>query len=461
MKTKTTKLVTRPLNLSLPTLSIIVFFAFTSGIALSRILNHDSLSLSTTAVLPTVSDTDNISTINTEMSDATTLSRSQFDSSFVSSQSQSISSSEIVFKPENLFHAWKTDRETCPQWISAQRFTKSYLDSYIIGVQKGATSEICMRLGKLGVMSPRADVKEWHFFEELPDVGDVQRKTHLHLPYKNADLNTLRVQHYLTGFPSDKDINSDTIPLVDDSPIENRTIVHDATVEYMLSDRAAFLAHLITPHAKVIMTMRDPLERALSQYNMMIRLYNKAFRDRGEKEIPATAEQFHAITKKEIGRITSCGYNARTTELDRSTSAMLNCVYDGKRPKFDDLLYVTRGLYHIHINTWRNYFPDHRMQFVSFSDISKGKRQVMNDLSDFLCVRRFPEEILREYENKGSDRSFGQQAADQGLSKMGFESYAGKDRYLTNVLPETKTMFEEFFGPANKKLEAMMGRKMF
>ena len=366
------------------------------------------------------------------------------------------------FKEENLSHSWRNKRETCKQWISAQRISRSYLDAYIIGVQKGATSELSMRLGKLGVLpKDRRCIKEWSFFEKLPEVGGNPKRTHLHESYTGDNLSDLRLRHYKTGFPEELNVTENTLPLVDDSEIESRTLVRDATVEYMLSDRVAFLAHLLTPHAKVILTMRNPLDRALSQYNMMIRIYNKAYRGSGKDEIVANAEQFHAISKSEMERLESCGYDSSNAELQGSTSELLKCLMDNELTNFSNLLYVTRGIYHIHIDTWRNYFPDHRMHYISFSDISKGNRQVMNDLSDFLCVRSFPEDLLKNWEEKGSDESFGQRAAKQGLTKLGFDSYEGKNKYLSEVLPKTVRMYEEFFETPNKKLEAMLGREMF
>lgn len=48
-------------------------------------------------------------------------------------------------KKENLFYAWKTNPETCEQWISTQRSSRAYLDAYIIGGQKTSTSEMSDR----------------------------------------------------------------------------------------------------------------------------------------------------------------------------------------------------------------------------------------------------------------------------------------------------------------------------
>lgn len=338
----------------------------------------------------------------------------------------------------------------------------SYVDLYVIGVQKGATSELCMRLGKLQV--PRAGMeKEWHFFERLVEKGQEKDDMEaLHQPYMNPNLTALRLRHYKRGFPN-ADI-SKPLPLVDSSPTEQRTVVYDATVEYMLSDRAAFLAHALTPHAKIIMTLREPVDRALSQYNMMTRIYNSVRREQGKPDEVATPERFHEIAVKEIAKLETCGYDSKTGLLDRSTSALLKCMHEEARKesfKFDTLLYVTRGLYYIHIKTWREYFPDHRMHFISFGEIAEGRGDIMKDVSDFLCIRHFPQQLLDDIKAKGSSVSFGRQAAERGLSKMGFESYEGKDKYLVDVLPRTRVLLDDFYRPASERLAAMLGKTMF
>ena len=107
------------------------------------------------------------------------------------------------------------------------------------------------------------------------------------------------------------------------------------------------------------------------------------------------------------------------------------------------------------------YYPSNRMMFVPFDDISSGKSETMQDVAKFLCVKPYTEEQLERYRAKGSTMSFGQQAAAQGLDKMGFETYAGNDKYLVEILPSTRKFLEEFYAPANAKLFAMLGRELW
>lgn len=301
-------------------------------------------------------------------------------------------------------------------------------------------------------------VKEWHFFNNLDENGEIIQARTVARPLPPLNFSRLRWMHYTAGFPYNK-IAVDKIPLVQDAPQNERLITLDMTVEYLHSDRSAFLAQTLTPHAKIIITIRDPLERALSQYNMNMRNGNKKRRVQGLKDAPATAEEFDKKITAEINKLKRCGYDAQAATLDRKTSELVACMFhESHREHFDDSLYVMRGLYHIHIDTWRDHFPDHRILIISFQDVSLGKRQTYNDLTEFLCVRRYPEEILAQFESEGSTQSFGQQAAEKGLEKAGDDTYTGNDRYLASILPSTRKTLLEFYAPANKKLTSLLGQ---
>lgn len=357
---------------------------------------------------------------------------------------------------EKFVDAWKDAPETCEQWIAIQRETGSYLDAYVVGSQKGATSELSKNLFNLGVR-PRDMIKEWHFFNRLDYTGQLTGARTVAQPLPPIQLTHLRLMHYQTGFPGSF-VTTEPLPLVDRSSIDNRKLILDMTVEYLHSDRTAFLAHVLTPHAKVIITIRNPLERALSQYNMNIRNGNKIRRKMGMKDRPASAEEFDKKVRMEIYKLNRCGYSSEAATLDRTTSQLVACMFNNSREeRFDDSLYVFRGLYHLHIRTWRDHFPSHRILIISFQDFALGRRQMYEDVSKFLCVRPFPDDMLQRFEHGGSMLSFGQQAVQKGLDKGGFDSYVGNDRYLAEMMEETQDTLMEFYSAANKQLRSLVG----
>lgn len=363
---------------------------------------------------------------------------------------------------EKIFNAWRSERETCQQWLSVQKMSKAYVDAYVVGSQKGATSEIAKRLHKLGVRKPDM-MKEWHCFNKMTEKGEMTRDITTHLPFEPQDLKKFRLVHYQTGFPKDASATEDTLPVIDDRPPEERLLVYDSTVEYLHTDRAAFLVHALTPHARIIITMRDPIDRAISQFNMVSRTYNRKKREMGKPDQPVTPERFHEVAEKEIQNLIRCGYDAHASTLKIPTSQLISCMFAEYTVNFEKLLYITRGLYHIHVQTWRNYFPDHRIQYISFNDFTEGKVEAYHALTEFLCIRRFPEELLDEFKTSGSSLSYGQQAAINGLNKAGSGDVfnSDNDKYMVDILPKTRKMLEDFYAPATRRLEAMMGRKMY
>lgn len=382
------------------------------------------------------------------------------------SRSLRITSDRVGPRQEDLFHAWRMNPETCQQWISAQHSSRAYLDAYIIGAQKASTSEMSTRLYGLGVVQ-KFMRKEWQFFNQLQDPSYVPyRKTELHRPYQAPNIASIRLPHYLSGFPHHQGnvTTDDEVPLIDNSPRNQRKIVYDSTVEYMLSDRVAFLASLLNPHAKIMLTVREPISRALSQYNMLIRTWNREVDKLGVEKIQASPKEFDLFVRREMKKLSECGYDKDTGDLTGSTSELLSCLFpdDPKDYHRQDRLYVTRGLYHLHIDTWRRFFPDHRMKFIRFGDVTSGEDELMQEIADFLCVRRYPDSLLKEYQAKASNVSYGVQAARLGLNKWrGFDSYEGANKYLTEIYPSTRKALEDFYEPANQRLFAMMGKVMY
>lgn len=357
--------------------------------------------------------------------------------------------------------AWSVSPESCTSWVSLQRDTGAYVDAYVIGSQKGATSQLSKHLHLLGVRRPDMR-KEWHFFNTLNSEGRYVKSRTIGQPLPSPlNLTQLRTDHFLSGFPSLKPTTElGRYPKIDSSAKLNRSLVIDMTVEYLHSERSAFLAHALTPHSKIIVTIRDPLARALSQYNMVVRNGNAKRRAANEETIPATAESFDTKVRAEVQRLKECGYDSATGIYKHglATASLAQCMLSSPDKKFDDMLYVTRGLYHLHIAAWLNHFPAHHTLIMSFKDIAGGSRFAYEQLTQFLCIRDFPETLLRKFEAEGSELSFGQQAAKEGLKKAGFDTYEGNDRYLPEMKESTRSFLTAFYSAADEKLKLLVGQ---
>lgn len=363
---------------------------------------------------------------------------------------------EVYADPGSLYNAWKQN-ETCDEWISTLRENGSYIDAYVVGSQRAGTTQIAQMLEALGVR--RKDmIKEWHFYNHLTADGMVMFGRFETDPLPPLDnLTHLQLMHYQLGFPT---INVTALPIIDDSAVEERTVVVDSTVDYLHMERAAMLAHLLTPHSKIIITIRDPVERALSHYNMNRRNTNRKLRDHGLSEQPATEDDFDSKVKAEIEVLRKCGYNDAFAILRGNSTRLIRCMRM-QRPQIDDIMYVFRGVYFQHILPWLEFFPRNRILFVSFADLARGYPLAYQRITQFLCVRPFSDRILKSVNKRMLNLPFAEHAAGDGLLKIDQDDYKRKGRYLQTMRPSTRNLLEEFYGSANKKLEILIGRSMF
>lgn len=363
----------------------------------------------------------------------------------------------IEAAPNSLFNAWKR-ASPCDEWIRTMRASNAYLDAYVVGAQKAGTSHLSALLGSLGVRRNRTMIKEWHFYNHISKSGTVRFGRFEIDPLPDmTNLTHLRLQHLSLGFPQ---FNLTSLLEIDASPLEERTVIIDSTVEYLHSKRAAVMAAALTPHARIIVMIRDPTSRALSQYNMYNRNGNNKRREMGQNTVLATAEAFDFKVRTEVERLIKCGYDPPTATLPANNmTALIACTRKG--PVFDNVMYVLRGVYFLQVAQWRESFKDQNMMFIPFTDMSRGKIDTLQGLTRFLCVRPFGSEILSAIQCESSDLSYGQRAARDGLESSKFDDYQGDNRYLAEMWPSTRKFLDGFYARANEKLEEMMGRRMF
>jgi len=130
---------------------------------------------------------------------------------------------------------------------------------FIVGATKAGTTSLYEYLKDIpGIyMSP---VKEPHYF----DASSV--------PLNWIDLKPIRNKNeYLNLFTS----------------VEDQKIIGEATPAYLADPDAAQLIHEVSPKAKILMSLRDPVERAYSNYLMYVRdgHWSHSFHDQLQNEL--------------------------------------------------------------------------------------------------------------------------------------------------------------------------------
>ncbi|KAK3598412.1 hypothetical protein CHS0354_005506 [Potamilus streckersoni] len=176
--------------------------------------------------------------------------------------------------------------------------------------------------------------------------------------------------------------------------------------------------HHLVPHIKIIVMIRDPIERLLSGHLYFSEQFN----------YNTNAQLFHNVTVDAVNKFKDClKYNTER-----------GCAYNKSITTIKNRIRV--GLYAIHIADWFRAFPRDQFLFLKTEDYVKDVRTTLVTVFDFLQLEFLP-----------------LQAPSSILSK-------GKMNQRTKtfeMLPATRKLLEDFYRPHNDRLWELLGDKKF
>ncbi|MEI8124455.1 MAG: sulfotransferase domain-containing protein [Parachlamydiaceae bacterium] len=180
----------------------------------------------------------------------------------------------------------------------------------------------------------------------------------------------------------------------------------DKSPYYLFYPFAAERAFATLPEAKIIILLRNPVDRAYSQYWMNKRknIEPLSFEEAIEVEAERLAEEMAELEKSE--------------PIDGT----------GNHRKYS---YLSRGLYAEQIQRWLDYFPKEQVMVISSDDLRKDIQKVTKEVLTFL--------ELPTYNHFNWNR---------GIT----HSYPPMDPILRETL-------SDYFRPYNAQLEELLGRK--
>jgi len=248
-------------------------------------------------------------------------------------------------------------------------------DFLIIGAAKSGTSSMYEYLMQYPCVG-RSLTKQIHFFDRYFDRGISWYKVCFPFIWEKFWQEKIRGKKFLTG---------------------------EATPHYMTHPLAAERAHRVVPNAKIIVMLRNPIDRAYSHYNM-------------EKANKNEELSFEAAIEKEPERIRG--------EFEE----MLNNKNNSGR-NYPHRAYLKSGEYLEQIKIWRELYPKENFIFIKSEELSKNPSFVYNDVLKFLGLPPFE---LKKYEK---------------IRKREYEK----------MNPETRKQLTDYFNPLNKKLYDYLG----
>jgi hypothetical protein len=208
-------------------------------------------------------------------------------------------------------------------------------------------------------------------------------------------------------------------------------ITGESTPSYLLySDLVLPRLKLYVPWCKIIIILRNPIERAYSQYEMIKdpngspeQLKNRGQSHYGEKS-------FEDIVNEEISELQANNINERSTyqEFQRKIISTAPFNHGGHS-------ILSRGLYCFQVEHYLKEWPRDQLLILLTKDIKSGSvlQDCMNKVFKFIDL---PEEDIADVEKKNTRN------------------------YQNSLKSETKQRLEEFYQPYNERLFKLLGYEM-
>ncbi len=178
----------------------------------------------------------------------------------------------------------------------------------------------------------------------------------------------------------------------------------EATPCYLFHPHAPRRVWEIMPHVKLIVVLRDPVDRALSHYHHE--------RDRLGRE-PLLFEE---ALRQEEPRLRG--------ELEKMLQD--ENYYSEQR---DNYSYLARGIYVDQLLAWRKYFPAEQMLVLKADDMDRDPTAACRQVTDFLGLAPLPTDYFPRFNSR---------------------SYSAMDR-------ATRLWLGEYFEPHNRRLYQLLG----
>jgi hypothetical protein len=230
------------------------------------------------------------------------------------------------------------------RWRNSTGWTGTLPDFIVVGTQKGGTTELYDRL----VQHPNiasAFAKEVHYFDANYDKG---------------------VEWYTTFFPRiDADRAKGALPQITGPQITGPQttrpkITGEASPCYLFHPAVARRVATTVPQAKIILMLRNPVDRAYSHYHHEVRLGFE------------TASFAEAIQQESV-------------RLQGERTKLINNKHYTSDP-YMHYSYLRRGIYVEQLRTWFDAFQPEQILVLKSEDFFSDTAAVMRRVYDFLDV---------------------------------------------------------------------------
>ncbi len=254
-------------------------------------------------------------------------------------------------------------------------------DFLVIGAGKAGTTFLYHLLGQHPHVEPAAS-KELHFFDNRFEQG---------------------VEWYRQNFPAPRQKDGRTTITGEATPFMFRPLVPERVAE-------------VVPRARLVALLRNPVNRAYSSYQQMVRR-------------KGTTRTFEEIVEKEKRLL------LETSQLDGHRREEYFAAADDEASSRFTGNCLSKGLYVDHLTRWADHFDEEQMLILKSEDFFTRPQEILRQVFGFLDLPEW-EPDPSEFKRKRNSRKY---------DKMS---------------PETRRSLEEFFEPHNRRLYDYLGRDL-
>ena len=218
-------------------------------------------------------------------------------------------------------------------------------------------------------------------------------------------------------------------------PIKRKNLITcDSTSSYFVHPLIPARVHKLLPSAKLIVILRNPVERAYSEFHYTVALGLEL------------TENFEDVIKSELKRIE---IGNKKPELKIETTNYNHSAFSHLRD----------GLYVQHLERWLKFFPNEQLLVLHTKDLSTNFDNTLAKTFEFLNLPKY------QIENRIEKNKIDKIRPLSGHVRNIYKNIDSKTRTLFNVQnypeikSETRKFLQDFFRPHNEKLFKMIGKR--
>jgi len=218
-------------------------------------------------------------------------------------------------------------------------------------------------------------------------------------------------------------------------PIKRKNLITcDSTSSYFVHPLIPERIKKLLPEAKLIVLLRNPVERAYSEFHYTSTLGSEI------------RESFEDVIKYEFKRM-EIGKNKPEFLIENTNYGHFTFSH------------LRDGLYAQHLERWLKNFPKEQLLVLHTKDLSENLDETLSKTFDFLNLPQY------QIKNKLSKNKIDKIRPIGGHERNIYKNFNSKTQTQYNVQnypemkPETRKFLQDFFRPHNEKLFKMIGQR--